>query len=298
MRWLGCGGAMDQSPLEPPGNLTADYVFGLREWPPTGTAPESVDAADRRGGCRPPRTRAGRCRAEARAPRGHARPQRPAGDADQASDSGSMTLRGTRGRVSPRSARAPARPSRASQLPKRAQATHVSGHAHRRQRGAQLDQPGTQLGRGERIDRPRGAEADDEALANHAVPDNGPRRQALGRLAGAEGVERRAQADGGGQRSDSVSRSPRSAVPLRRRISGWVGVRVSGSVGAGRPGGPRGPAQDQMPTHLAPKDQMPTAGRSANQMLGRWVSQMLVACRASLACGRRRPGWPQDVGFR
>jgi hypothetical protein len=29
---------------------------------------------------------------------------------------------------------------------------------------------------------------------------------------------------------------------------------------------------------------------AANQMLGTRMNQMLVACRASLACGRRRPG--------
>jgi hypothetical protein len=42
--------------------------------------------------------------------------------------------------------------------------------------------------------------------------------------------------------------------------------------------------------HRALQDQMPTSERSANQMLGNRVSQMLVACRASLACGRQRPG--------
>ncbi len=38
------------------------------------------------------------------------------------------------------------------------------------------------------------------------------------------------------------------------------------------------------------QDQMPTSQPLPNQMLGTRVSQMLVVCRASLACSRRRAG--------
>jgi hypothetical protein len=72
---------------------------------------------------------------------------------------------------------------------------------------------GPQLGQGQRIDRPLGPEAADESLADHAVPNDRARAQALGRLAGAEGLERRSQADGRGARSDWISRSQRSAIP-------------------------------------------------------------------------------------
>lgn len=89
----------------------------------------------------------------------------------------------------------------------------------------------SKLGRGQRVDRPLGPEAADEALADHAIPHDRARAQALGRLAGAESLERRAEADGVGERSDWISRSPRSAIPLRRRISRWVVLRISCCLG-------------------------------------------------------------------
>jgi len=67
-------------------------------------------------------------------------------------------------------------PVGAEPVAERAQATHIAGHAHRRQAGAQLDQPRPQLRRGQRVDRALGAKAPRQPLADHAVPDDGPRR--------------------------------------------------------------------------------------------------------------------------
>ena len=59
----------------------------------------------------------------------------------------------------------------------------------------------------------------------------------------------------------------------------------------------QGARQDQMPRHRARKNQMPTSPDPDNQMLGRPVSQMLVARSCLLVRGPSEAGGTQDVGF-
>jgi hypothetical protein len=95
----------------------------------------------------------------------------------------------------------------------------VAGDADGGKRRPELEEPSSELGRTERVDRQVGAEASAQPIQNHSVPDDRARAQPLGLLRGAEEVGRPPEGDHLiTDQLSSVSGRPRSGTPDRQRI--------------------------------------------------------------------------------
>jgi hypothetical protein len=77
----------------------------------------------------------------------------------------------------------------------RLQTPDIAGDRFGGERGAELEEPGPQVGRRDRVDWPRRAELANGPDEDHLVPLDRPRGRALGRLGGAEQVGGGAQPD-------------------------------------------------------------------------------------------------------
>ena len=138
-----------------------------------------------------------------------------------ASLNGAMSRRGTCGRRRARKPGAAASSSATHQLPNGLQAADVAGDRLGRERAPELEQPGSELGRGDRVDGPWITEPADRPDEDHPVPLDRPRRRSFGRLGGAEEVGRGPDSDR--QNAPRIKRNPRRAKRVRR--TSWGRVR-------------------------------------------------------------------------